>query len=51
MADKKTLTITKMPLADEKSWKNLKDLHARVGSKVTMRELFAQDPERFVKYT
>ena len=51
MADKKTLTITKMPLGDEKSWKNLKDLHARVGSKVTMRELFAQDPERFAKYT
>ena len=43
--------ITKMPLADEKSWKHLKDLHAKVLSdKVTMRQLFAEDGERFTKY-
>ena len=51
MSDKKNINITKMPLADEKSWKNLKDLHARIGTQVTMRQLFAEDPERFNKYT
>ena len=51
MSDKKNINITKMPLADEKSWKMLKDLHERTGTKVTMRQLFAEDPDRFNKYT
>ena len=29
----------------------LKDLHERTGTKVTMRQLFAEDPDRFNKYT
>jgi hypothetical protein len=51
MSDKKNQNITKMPLADENSWKMLKDLHERTGAKVTMRQLFAEDPDRFNKYT
>lgn len=45
------MPLTKMPLADEPSWKNLKDLHAKVGSKVTMRQLFAEDADRFSKFS
>ena len=44
------MPLTKMPLADEKSWKNLKDLHAKLGSTLNMRQLFAEDSGRFDKH-
>jgi glucose-6-phosphate isomerase len=45
------MPLTKMPLTDEKSWKNLKDLHAKYGSTLTMRQLFAEDSNRFAKHS
>lgn len=37
-------------LTDEDSWKSLKALHEKHAATLKMRELFANDPERFNKY-
>ena len=37
-------------LTEEKSWANLKELHAKFGKTLVMRQMFAEDSERFNKY-
>ena len=37
-------------LTDEKSWNHLKSLHLQYGKTLGMRQMFAEDPERFNKY-
>lgn len=38
------------PLTEEKSWSALLDLYNSVGTKLNMRQLFAEDPNRFSKF-
>lgn len=39
-----------MKLADEQSWKKLKETHAAVGEKLNIYQLFKEDPKRFEKF-
>ena len=38
------------PLTEEKSWNALHDLYNSVGTKLNMRQLFAEDQNRFTKF-
>ena len=38
-------------LTEENTWKNLESLYSKYGSKLVMKELFAQDSQRFNKYS
>lgn len=38
-------------LLDKSTWKNLKELHRTHGKQLNLRQLFADDPQRFERYS
>ena len=42
--------FTRKPLTEEASWALLKDLYTKYGSTLNMRQLFAEDKDRFNTY-
>lgn len=43
--------MSRLLLTEEKAYQHLKDLYEQQGKKLNMRELFAQDADRFSKYS
>lgn len=42
---------SRKPLKEEKAWETLSNLHAKHGSTLNMKQLFAEDANRFAKFS